>query len=156
MSFFIIFLIVVFYHIRANNVNTYYDKKLPERTTLSEYLMASSMETLIRIIFLLPDDYLYQFDENIDRLNENLTLIKNIRNQIAHGQVLVGNKKINLKQIIMIMLKYMPTKESKIKRIEAMNELNKRLFKEECELPQLLLEKVQVVFSEKDMKEIGL
>ena len=46
--------------------------------------------------------------------------------------------------------------KSKIKRIEAMNELNKCLFKEECELPQLLLEKVQVVFSEKDMKEIGL
>lgn len=51
------------------------------------------------------------------------------------------------------MLKYMPTKESKLKRID---ELNKRLFEEECKLPNILRESVSIVLKKTELEEIGL
>lgn len=141
---------------RRLDCSTYYDKKLKDETTLGEFLTASSMETLLRVLFLLPKKELEVFNKNIAQLKEELTKIKNVRNYVAHGQVLLFNEKFNLKEIIVLMLKYMPTKESKLKRIDELDKLNKRLFEEECKLPNILRESVAIVLKKKDFEEIGL
>lgn len=58
--------------------------------------------------------------------------------------------------MIVLMLKYMPTKESKLKRIDELDKLNKRLFEEECKLPDILRESVSIVLKKKELEEIGL
>ena len=141
---------------RRLDCSTYYDKKLKDETTLGEFLTASNMETLLRVLFLLPKKELEVFNKNIAQLKEELTKIKNARNYVAHGQVLLFNEKFNLKEMIVLMLKYMPTKESKLKRIDELDKLNKRLFEEECKLPNILRESVSIVLKKKEFEEIGL
>ena len=140
----------------SSHIYVYYDKKLKDETTLGEFLTASSMETLLRVLFLLPKKELEVFNKNIAQLKEELTKIKNARNYVAHGQVLIFNEKFNLKEMIVLMLKYMPTKESKLKRIDELDKLNKRLFEEECKLPDILRESVSIVLKKKELEEIGL
>ena len=89
---------------RRLDCSTYYDKKLKDETTLGEFLTASSMETLLRVLFLLPKKELEVFNKNIAQLKEELTKIKNARNYVAHGQVLLFNEKFNLKEMVVLML----------------------------------------------------
>ena len=114
------------------------------------------METLLRVLFLLPKKELEVFNKNIAQLKEELTKIKNARNYVAHGQVLLFNEKFNLKEMIVLMLKYMPTKETKIKRVKELEELNNRLFHKESQVPDALFQSIAIVLTEKDKQIIGL
>ena len=136
--------------------STYYDRKLKDKTTLGEFLDASSMETLLRVFFLLPDEKLKKFDNDLSKLKSNLEKIKEMRNYVAHGQLVIKNNKFNLKELIVLMLKYMPTKETKIKRVKELEKLNNRLFHKESQFPDALFQSIAIVLTEKDKQIIGL
>lgn len=135
--------------------STYYDNKLPDKTNLKTYLSASSLETVLRVLFLLADEKLKRFDANPAILKMNLLEIKKIRNSVAHGDVLLGDK-YDLKKIFISLLKYLPTKETKEKRVKELEELNNRLFDSNQNSIGDLIKNIVIILQEADLKEIGL
>lgn len=135
--------------------STYYDNKLKSTTTLKNFLKVSGLETMFKVLLVLSDEELKVFERDSNTFRDNLTIIRTMRNKISHGQYLLGEK-TELKQAFMLLLKYMPTKESKLKRIDELNKLNIRLFEEECKLPNILRESVSIVLKKKELEEIGL
>ena len=123
---------------------TYYDKSLKETTSLAEFLNASGMETIFRIFLLLDDDILKEFGER-SQLESDFQSIRRLRNFVAHGRLLINNTKLNLKESVQILFRYMPTEQSKLKRINYLNELHERILVSEGHLPESLKEIVKVI-----------
>lgn len=136
--------------------STYYDKKLKEKTTFADFLSASSMETLVRLISIVPDCQLTIFNQNVCALKSELKEIKDVRNYVAHGEMLLFNEKFKLKHIIIKALKYMPTKESKNKRVVEIENLNKRQLDNVRNISEKLYNSIAIIFSEEDKVEIGI
>ena len=123
---------------------TYYDKTLKDQTTLAEFLDASGMETLFRLVLILDDKMLIEFGPR-EQLIKDLEMIRRLRNHVAHGQLIVNNPKLNLKEAIVALFRYMPTEESKNKRIKILNDLQRRVLVEEGHLPQNLISIISVI-----------
>lgn len=108
--------------------STYYDKKLGDNTTLANFLEEAGMETLWRVFQILPDEQLKVFNSDIKSLKKDLERIRELRNHVYHGQVLLGNDKFSTKETFIVLLRYMPNQETRNKRINALKELNEQLF----------------------------
>ena len=135
--------------------STYYDNKLKPTTTLKNFLEVSGLETMFKVLLVLSDEELTIFERDSNTFRDNLTIIRTMRNKISHGQYLLGEK-AELKQAFMLLLKYMPTKESKNRRINELNNLNKRLFCIENNIQKELMEEIEIALNEDELKEIGL
>ena len=135
--------------------STYYDNKLKPTTTLKNFLEVSGLETMFKVLLVLSDEELKAFERDSNTFRDNLTIIRTMRNKISHGQYLLGEK-TELKQAFMLLLKYMPTKESKNRRINELEDLNKRLFCIESNIQKELMEEIQITLNDDELEEIGL
>lgn len=114
--------------------DTFYERKLKKECTMRDFLEVSSMETLLRVFLVIDDETLSEFG-NVEELNEMSKFIKELRNKVAHGNVLVGsdirigNKTKSINELINVLLRFMPTDEMKSKRIAEINRLNNELLK---------------------------
>lgn len=135
--------------------STYYDNKLKNTTTLKNFLEVSGLETMFKVLLVLSDEELKTFECDSNIFRDNLTIIRTMRNKISHGQYLLDGK-TELKQAFMLLLKYLPTNEAKNKRINELDDLNKRLFCTENNIQKGLIEEIEITLSDDDLKEIGL
>ena len=135
--------------------STYYDNKLKPTTTLKNFLEVSGLETMFKVLLVLSDEELKAFERDSNTFRDNLTIIRTMRNKISHGQYLLGEK-AELKQAFMLLLKYMPTKESKNRRINELEVLNKRLFCIESNIQKELMEEIQITLNDDELEEIEL
>lgn len=135
--------------------STYYDNKLKSATTLKEFLEVSGLETMFKVLLVLSDEELKVFERDSNTFRDNLTIIRKMRNKISHGQYLL-DEKAELKQAFMLLLKYLPTNEAKNKRINELDDLNKRLLYSENNLQNELIEEIEITLSDDELKEIGL
>jgi hypothetical protein len=135
--------------------STYYDNKLKPTTTLKKFLEVSGLETMFKVLLVLRDEELRVFERDSNTFRDNLTIIRTMRNKISHGQYLLDDK-AELKQAFMLLLKYMPTKESKHRRINELEDLNKRLFVTENNTQRELIEEIEITLSDDELKEVGL
>ena len=135
--------------------STYYDNKLKPTTTLKKFLEVSGLETMFKVLLVLRDEELKVFERDSNTFRDNLTIIRTMRNKISHGQYLLDDK-AELKQAFMLLLKYMPTKESKQRRINELDDLNKRLFVTENNTQRELIEEIEIILSDDELKEVGL
>lgn len=109
--------------------DTYYEKRLGESCTIADFLNASSMETLLKIFLSMDDAQLSVFGA-VSSLSEICFFIKELRNSVAHGKVLVGSvikckgKMKPVKELYFSLLSYMPTDEMREKRLKYIQELN--------------------------------
>lgn len=135
--------------------STYYDNKLKNTTTLKNFLEFSGLETMFKMLLVLNDEELKTFECDSNIFRDHLTIIRTMRNKISHGQYLLDGK-TELKQAFMLLLKYLPTNEAKNKRINELDDLNKRFFCTENNIQKRLIEEIEITLSDDELKEIGL
>lgn len=103
---------------------TYFNEK--DVITFSEYVSSSSMDTLLKIIDVLSDEKLFALSNDIDALKNDLKLIKKIRNEVAHSRILLVTDNTLLKSSVQTVLKYLPTKETRQRRLKELNSINNK------------------------------
>lgn len=136
--------------------STYYDKSLKREETFERYLEASGMETLLRIFALLPEEKTRIICGDFSRLRDELNAVREIRNNVAHSQVLLSKDNSKLKAVIIALLKYIPTEDMKKRRVEELSNLNKSVFVPKCALSAGKLTCLKIELSEAELNEIGL
>lgn len=103
---------------------TYFNEN--NKLTLSEYVNGSTMDTLLKIVDVLSDEKLLLLSNDVSEIKNELKLIKNIRNEVAHSRVLLGADSSSLSKSIQIILKYLPTNKTRQKRIKELNTINRK------------------------------
>lgn len=140
---------------RELDSKTHYEYGLNEVSTFKEFIEKSGMDTLFKIVKVLSEEELKKLNLNKKDLDDILKGIKKLRNDVAHNQLLLIENKIELKSRIIKLLKCLPNAELKKKRIDKLDEINKK-FENELTNKDSKINEIKFVFTNEDKIEIGL
>lgn len=134
---------------------THFEYGLDEETTFTEFIEKSGMDTLFKVVKILSNNELNELDLERNDLDKTLKDIKDLRNDVAHGHLLLLKNPKNLKREIVLLLKLLPNSELKKKRIDKLTEINDK-FENELLQNNKIVKEIEIILNEEDKKEIGL
>lgn len=134
---------------RSLDSKTHYECSLSNETTFREFIEKSGMDTLFKVVKILSDDELKKLNLNKKDLDEVLKDIKKLRNDVAHSQLLLIENKDELKNRIITLLRCLPDNDLKKKRIDKLNEINKK-FENELNNKDSKINEIKFVLTNKD------
>lgn len=134
---------------------THFEYGLDEETTFTKFIEKSGMDTLFKVVKILSNNELNELDLERNDLDKTLKDIKDLRNDVAHGHLLLLKNPNNLKREIVLLLKLLPNSELKKKRLFKLKEINNR-FENELLVNNEAVKELEIILNEEDKKEIGL
>ena len=140
---------------RELDSKTHYEYGLNETASFSDFIEKSGMDTLFKVVKILNEEELKKLNLNKQDLDDVLKDIKKLRNDVAHSQLLLTENKIELKNRIIKLLRCLPNKDLKKKRIDNLNEINKK-FENELTNKDSKIKEIKVVLTSEDKIVIGL
>ena len=121
----------------------------------TEFIEKSGMDTLFKVVKILSNNELNELDLERNDLDKTLKDIKDLRNDVAHGHLLLLKNPNILKREIVLLLKLLPNSELKKKRLFKLKEINNR-FENELLVNNEAVKELEIILNEEDKKEIGL